>query len=292
MIGVPVSKAIPDQGFSELIESIRSNPLKHHELSFEDGRVFNLQYTPINGVGAVIAIEDITHLKMLDRLKSDFIHTISHDLRSPLTAIMGYVELLERVGPLNDQQKTFVGHVQSSVNNITGLVNDLLDLGRIEAGFDLHKDSVALQTIVRHTVDNLLQQAIEKSIAITCNLGEPLPNVRGNPIRLRQVVDNLLVNAIKYTPDGGRVTVEMNNEEDHLIIKISDTGVGIPLADQAHIFEKFYRASNAPRGVPGTGLGLAIVKSILESHGGRIWLESVVGEGTTFFILLPAENPE
>ncbi len=292
LIGVPISEAITDHSFNEQIESIRGNPLKHHELSFEDGRVFNLQYTPINGVGAVIAIEDITHLKMLDRLKSDFIHTISHDLRSPLTAIMGYVELLDRVGPLNDQQKTFVNHVQNSVNNITGLVNDLLDLGRIEAGYDQHQDLVTLQTIVHHTVDNLQQQAIEKSITITCNLTEPLPNVRGNPIRLRQVVDNLLVNAIKYTTEGGQVTVDMKSEEDHLIIKISDTGVGIPLPDQAHIFEKFYRASNAPRGVQGTGLGLAIVKSIVESHGGRIWLESAVGQGTTFFILLPAEKPE
>lgn len=292
LIGLPLNRTIRDQGFNDQIESIRANPIKHHELAFEDGRVFNLQYTPIHDVGAVIAIEDITHLKMLDRLKSDFIHTISHDLRSPLTAIMGYVELLERVGPLNEQQKTFVRHVQNSVTNITALVNDLLDLGRIEAGFDQHKDIVSLETIVIHTIDNLQQQVKDKSLTLTSNVGGNIPNLRGNPIRLRQVVDNLLVNAIKYTPEGGQVVVNLHTQEDQIIFEVVDTGVGIPLADQAHIFEKFYRASNAPRGVQGTGLGLAIVKSIIESHGGRIWLESAVGQGTKFSVILPADKTE
>lgn len=292
LTGQPVLQAIINNDFAGILESISENPLKHHEIAFDDGRVFNTQYVPIPAIGAVITLEEITHLKMLDRLKSDFIHTISHDLRSPLTAIMGYVELLDRVGPLNDQQKQFVRHVQNSAQNITTLVNDLLDLGRIEAGFDTRKDEVALETIIRYTLDNLNQQIIERNQNLILEIEKDLPTLRGNPIRLRQLVDNLLVNAVKYTPVNGSLTVKLFTENEQIIFEVIDTGVGIPATDQPHIFEKFYRASNAPKNTPGTGLGLAIVKSIVENHDGRIWLESVVGKGSKFVVVLPASQTE
>jgi two-component system NtrC family sensor kinase len=287
LTGMPVLEAILNNDFSALLESITENPLKFHEISFEDGRVFNAQYVPIPTIGSVITLQDITHLKMLDRLKSDFIHTISHDLRSPLTAVMGYVELLDRVGPLNDQQKQFVKHIQNSAQNITALVNDLLDLGRIEAGFDTRKDEVSLETILRFTLDNLGHQIQDKQQDMQVNIAENLPILRGNPIRLRQLMDNLLVNAVKYTPVGGKILVNLRAEADQIIFEVTDTGVGIPSPDQVHIFEKFYRASNAPKGTPGTGLGLAIVKSIVDNHEGRIWVESVVDKGTKFSVVLP-----
>jgi signal transduction histidine kinase len=121
------------------------------------------------------------------------------------------------------------------------------------------------------------------------NLGieEKLPALRGNPIRLRQLVDNLLVNAVKYTPDGGTLTVNLFRQGEQVILEVIDTGLGIPPTDQPHIFEKFYRASNTPKNTPGTGLGLAIVKSIVENHDGRIWLESFVGKGSKFVVVLP-----
>lgn len=287
--GKPVLEVITNNDFTVLLNSIQQqNPLKTNEVTFEDGRVFNYQYTPIPEIGSVITLEDISHLKMLDRLKSDFIHTISHDLRSPLTAIMGYIELLDRVGSLNDQQKQFVRHVQASAQNITALVNDLLDLGRIEAGFDTRKDDVALEQILQFTVDNLGRQIADKKLDFTIHVEPNLPIIRGNPIRIRQMVDNLLVNAVKYTPDGGKVSVTLRREDSQVIFEVADTGVGIPPADQPHIFEKFYRASNAPKGTPGTGLGLAIVRSIVENHQGRIWVESKVGQGTKFVVVLPA----
>jgi two-component system NtrC family sensor kinase len=282
-----VLEAISHNDFAGLLGSITDNPLRFHEIAFEDGRVFNAQYTPINAIGSVITLEDITHLKMLDRLKSDFIHTISHDLRSPLTAIMGYVELLDRVGPLNQQQREFVQHVQNSAQNITALINDLLDLGRIEAGFDTRKDEVSMGTILRFTLDNLSRQIEDKHQDLQLNISPDLPVLRGNPIRLRQMMDNLLVNAIKYTPSSGQIKVDLRSEAEQIIFQVTDTGIGIPQADQLHIFEKFYRADNAPKGTPGTGLGLAIVKSIVENHGGRIWVESVVGAGSKFVVVLP-----
>jgi two-component system NtrC family sensor kinase len=292
LLGQPVVDAISHNEFAGMLASITENPLKHHEIAFDDGRVFSAQYVPIPEIGSVITFEEITHLKMLDRLKSDFIHTISHDLRSPLTAIMGYVELLDRVGPLNDQQKQFVRHVQNSAQNITSLVNDLLDLGRIEAGFDTRKDEVAFSAIVGYTLDNLSQQILEKNQNVNLSIEEKLPALRGNPIRLRQLVDNLLVNAVKYTPSGGTLTINLFHENGQVIFEVIDTGVGIPSTDQPHIFEKFYRASNTPKNAPGTGLGLAIVKSIVENHNGRIWLDSAVGKGSKFVVVLPAYQSE
>lgn len=287
LAGMPVLEAIQHHDFAGLLESISDNPLKFYEIAFEDGRVYSAQYTPIPEIGAVITLADVTHLKMLDRLKNDFIHTISHDLRSPLTSIMGYVELLDRVGPLNDQQKQFVRHVQNSIQSITALVNDLLDLGRIEAGFDTRKDEVALETVLRYTLDNLGRQIEDKKQDLQLHIDEGLPVIRGNPIRLRQMTDNLLVNAIKYTAEKGTITVNLHLEDSQVIFEVADTGVGIPPTDQPHIFEKFYRASNAPKGTPGTGLGLAIVKSIVDNHLGRIWVESTVGKGTKFTVVLP-----
>jgi two-component system NtrC family sensor kinase len=274
-----------------LIESVRENPLKFHEIKFEDGRVFYAHYAPIGGVGMAITLQEITHLKMLDRLKSDFIHTVSHDLRSPLTSIMGYVELLERVGPLNNQQRDFIRRVQSSAKDITYLVNELLDLGRVEAGFDTHMDRVQLEDILRYTLENVSKQAADKSISLVNQVNGDITPVLGNPIRLRQVVDNLVSNALKYTPSGGTVTTRLYLEDQQVVFSVHDTGVGIPVADQPHIFEKFFRASNAAKNAQGAGLGLAIVKSIVDTHDGRIWVESAPGEGTTFYVVLPAYKP-
>jgi two-component system, OmpR family, phosphate regulon sensor histidine kinase PhoR len=292
LTGKPVTKIIDNTEFFEILHSISENPFKHYEMTFDDGRVFRVQYAPIPEIGSVVTFEEITHLKMIDRLKSDFIHTISHDLRSPLTAIMGYVELLGRVGPLNEQQKQFVGHVQNSAQNITALINDLLDLGRIEAGFDTHKDEVAFDKVIQFTLDNVNQQVLEKGQVLNVSIEENLPVLRGNPLRLRQLADNLIVNAVKYTPRGGSLTVNLSHEADQVIFEVIDNGLGIPPADQPHIFEKFYRASNTPKNAPGSGLGLAIVKSIVESHDGRIWLESAVGQGSKFVVVLPIYKQE
>jgi two-component system, OmpR family, phosphate regulon sensor histidine kinase PhoR len=234
-----------------------------------------------------ITMQDITYLKQVDRLKNEFVNTVSHDLRSPLTAVLGYVDLLERVGPLNDQQKGFIRRVQVSVESITSLVNDLLELGRIEAGFDNQNELVPLEGMLRYSLETMGGQVAEKRLNMHFNLPADLSPMRGNPIRLRQMLDNLVGNAIKYTPDGGDITTEMEVQSEQIILRITDTGPGIPPADQPHIFEKFYRAGNVPKGVGGSGLGLAIVKSIVDSHKGRIWVESSLGRGSTFTVVLP-----
>jgi len=285
--GKPVTGILPHPDLKALLQKGANNPVPHHEIAFDDGRVLNAQYTPIPSVGIAITMQDITYLKQVDRLKNEFVNTVSHDLRSPLTAILGYVDLLERVGPINDQQREFIRRVQVSVENITSLVNDLLELGRIEAGFDSQNETVPLEGILRYSIETFSGQISEKRLDMHLELPTEIPSIHGNPIRLRQMLDNLLGNAIKYTPEGGAITVEMEVQGEQLILRISDNGPGVPPADQPHIFEKFYRASNVPKGVGGSGLGLAIVKSIVDSHQGRIWVESLLGKGSTFTVVLP-----
>jgi two-component system NtrC family sensor kinase len=263
---------------------------KREEVELEDGRVFNAQRTPIEGIGQAIVMQDITHLKELDRIKSEFVTTVSHDLRSPLTAILGYIELIERSGGLNEQQGEFIRRVQLSVSQITDLVSNLLDLGRIEAGLDEAKENTPIVVLARYALESMRTAAENKGLILRSDLPEELPMVLGAPIRLRQMIGNLLDNAIKYTPPGGFVAIEGEAEADQVILRVIDTGPGIPTADQPYLFDKFYRATNAPEDPPGTGLGLSIVKSIVDNHDGRIWVESTLGEGTTFTVVLPTAD--
>jgi two-component system NtrC family sensor kinase len=243
--------------------------------------------SPIPQVGIVFTMSDITNLKKLDRIKTDFVHTVAHDLRSPLTAILGYVELIERAGTINDLQKDFIRRVQVSVHNITSLVDDLLDLGRIESGFDSRKEALLLDQIIQYSVDSFKKRIGEKNHQLQINLPTPYPPLFGNPVQMRQMVDHLLENAIKYTPNGGTITISSVVEKNQIILRFGDSGIGVPALDLPYIFDKFYRASNAGNEVTGTGLGLAIVKSIVENHSGRIWIDSTPGKGTTFTIVLP-----
>jgi two-component system NtrC family sensor kinase len=252
--------------------------------------VFNAQYTPIPQIGGAVTMQDISYLKELDRLKSDFIHTVSHDLRSPLTSILGYTELVERTGPLNPNQQEFLHRLQGSIQHITTLINDLLDLGRLEAGFDTRRELVHLENVLKYSLDIFETQVKKKNIKLIVDVAEDLKPLRANPIRIRQMLDNLLGNAIKYTLPEGSVHVSMSMQGDQIILKVEDTGQGIPPEEQGRVFEKFYRATNTIEGVEGSGLGLAIVKSIVDSHQGRVWVESTVGKGSSFTVLLPAQD--
>jgi two-component system NtrC family sensor kinase len=270
-----------------LIQSESSIPMRE-EIELDDGRYFNAVRTLIEGVGQAIVMHDISHLRELDRIKSEFVTTVSHDLRSPLTAILGYVDLIERSGQINEKQTEYIQRVHLSVDHITNLVNDLLDLGRIEAGLDDAKEPTPIDVLARYVLDSMRAAAESKGIKLKSELPEELPLIVGDPIRLRQMLGNLLENAIKYTPSKGEVLIEAHTENDQVILRVSDNGFGIPTADQSYLFDKFFRASNVPDDLPGTGLGLSIVKSIVENHQGRVWVDSAVGEGTTFTIVFPA----
>ncbi|WP_299024076.1 ATP-binding protein [uncultured Thermanaerothrix sp.] len=286
-IGKPARQVIAYPELVELLELSTRSLSSRLEFTVEDGRVFDVQRTPIPDVGTAVTLHDITQLKKIDRIKSEFVSTVSHDLRSPLTAILGYVELIERAGPVNELQQEFIRRVQASVQNITHLVDDLVNLGRIEAGFDTRKESFSLNHVLDHAIENFKKALERKGHRLVKELPEDLPLFLGNPVQIRQMFEHLLDNAIKYTPPGGQITIRGQMEQEQIILQFRDTGIGIPMSDLPFVFDKFYRASNASIEVSGSGLGLAIVKSIVEGHQGRIWVESTLGQGTTFTIVLP-----
>lgn len=257
------------------------------QVEVEDGRIFSAELTRIEGVGYVLMMQDITQLKELDRIKSEFVFTVSHDLRTPLTTIQGYVSLLDRVGPLNEQQQEFVERIRTSIVDITSLISELLDLGRIEAGYDLEMEPLHLEAVIDHVVEEFRPVAAEKNQELRWT-PRTLPLVHGDRQRLRQVVENLLNNALKYTQEGGRIAVEATEGKDHVVVHVADNGIGIPAADQPYIFERFYRVeSTQTQDFKGTGLGLTIVRSVVEKHGGRVWVESRPGVGSVFTFVLP-----
>jgi two-component system NtrC family sensor kinase len=280
---------IPNPDLNALIARSKNEPLKYHEINFDDGRVFNAQYTPIPTIGAAVTMQDISYLKEIDRLKSDFIHTVSHDLRSPLTAVLGYTELIERTGALNENQQEFLRRLQGSVQHITELINDLLDLGRLESGFDARREIVRLEDVLKYSLDMFDAQVRKKLINLSVNIGAEIQPLRANPIRIRQMIDNLIGNAVKYTPNEGSIQVDLFMQDNQVIFKVEDTGPGIPTEEHSRVFDKFFRATNAPDSVQGSGLGLAIVKSIVDSHQGRVWVESTLGKGSAFTVILPQE---
>jgi two-component system NtrC family sensor kinase len=286
-IGRSVVEAIDDPKLLSLIREPGIS-VRREEIEVSDGRIFNAVKSPIRGVGQAVVMHDISHLKELDRIKSEFVTTVSHDLRSPLTAILGYVELIERAGPTTSQQDEFINRVKLSVEQITNLVSDLLDLGRIEAGLDSTHEETPISVLARYAVESMRVSAEAKGLSIELEVEDDLPMVNGDPIRLRQMIGNLLENAVKYTPSGGQVSLEANSEDSQIILRVLDDGPGIPPSDQPYLFDKFYRASNIPADVPGTGLGLSIVKSIVDHHNGRIWVDSQMGKGTVFTVVLPA----
>jgi signal transduction histidine kinase len=263
------------------------------EFNTPDGRIFSAHVSPISKVGAAITLHDVSTLKKLDRIKSDVVSTVSHELRSPLTAILGYVELVEHSGPISDRQRDFLRQVHVQVAQITRMIDDLLHLDQIEAGFDANKELVSIGQLVQDSLDGFTRQLAEKKLAVHCNLPDQAPLLLACPVQMRQMLENMLDNAIKFTASGGEINIRARVEQDQLILELQDSGAGISALDLPYIFDRYYRGSQAISLTSGAGLGLAMVKSIVEAHQGRIWVDSRPGKGTTFTVLLPlAENKQ
>jgi two-component system NtrC family sensor kinase len=259
------------------------------EVTLNDGRTMSVDVTPIADVGHVAVMQDITHLKELERMKSEFVATVSHDLRSPLSSVLSLLAVLPKAGPLTSKQEEFIASARQHLTHLLQLTDELLDLGRLEAGVDLTMGPCDLGEIVQQSVEGLQVQARNKKQDLSLSIAPGLPLVQGNSLRLSQVVNNLVGNAIKYTPSGGSIAVRLEEVAGELLLQVQDNGIGIAPADQPYIFDKFYQAKDKrSRDVSGVGLGLAIAKSAVEKHGGRIWVESELGRGTTFYVALPA----
>jgi len=288
-VGKPFLEVLQHAQLLELFhQAIEEPDSPQGEIVLPGGRVMNAQITSAPQLGRVVVMQDITKLKELDRIKTEFVQTVSHDLRTPLTTIQGYVMLLDRAGSLNEMQRAFVRKALDSLADITDLITDLLDLGRIEAEYEMPMQDLQLQQVLKEVQTRHQNQARELNINLEVVTPEAPLQVRGNPYRLQQALGKVVDNAIKYNRPNGEVKVDTEDTGEHVIVRIKDNGFGIPLADQAHIFERFYRVIlPETESIRGTGLGLAIVKSIIERHRGRIWVESTVGEGSCFTLLFP-----
>lgn len=246
--------------------------------------------------GAVILLHDITDFVELDRMKSDFISIVSHELKTPLTSIKGFARLLaaERVGPINDKQRHYLDIVQSQAESLTDLINDLLDLSKIEAGIiEVRQEAVDLAEVIAGVVQQLGNMAAEKEISVQVEVPDGLPPVSGDPGRLAQVFMNLIHNAIKFTSPGGSVRVKAGKMGDACMVKVADSGIGISQQDLPKVFDKFYQVdSSSTRQQSGTGLGLSITRRLVLAHGGEIWVNSVKGKGTTFSLTLPFHDAD
>jgi signal transduction histidine kinase len=284
------------EAYRAAIDHMREHPDEDAMYEFEladTGRVLQRFTRPINDAegkqtGRIVVLRDMTSERELQRMKDAFVAAVTHELRTPLTSIAGYLELLLEDERVDNEQRGFLEIVERNSKRLLSLVNDLLFVARVDsAALELNLGVVNIGTLLEDAVGSARPAAEARRLALELST-ETFPSCIADGPKLVQLVDNLVSNAVKFTPPGGYVTVTGTLHGERAVIAVSDTGVGIPDADKAHLFERFFRASTAiGAAVPGTGLGLAITKAIAEAHGGTICTEEAPGGGTTFRVELP-----
>lgn len=246
--------------------------------------------------GIVAILRDITAQREMDRMRANLLTVVSHELKTPLHSISGFVDiiLMGKTGALNELQRDFLSTVKQQSTQLQTMINDVLDFSRLEYGqFRITTEPMLLEDIVRNVLRKFELIAQEQQVSLVNQIAAELPPFKADPARLEQVLTNLVDNAIKFTPKGGQVTLGAADHGAEIELWVSDTGVGIPPAEQARIFERFYQvASDLGVKRRGAGLGLSICKHIVELHGGRIWVESETGRGSVFRVVLPKQMSE
>jgi signal transduction histidine kinase len=221
-------------------------------------------------------------------IKSEFVTTASHELRSPLTLVHGYAKLLRLTGNLNEQQDAYITNIISGIEEMKVLVLNLLDLGRLESGQLLQINRTSASTLAKRVYEDMLPFAKQKNIHLTLSVPDTPVEFDADQIFLGQALKNLIENAIKFTKMGGDVSLAVRKKEDRVLFIVKDNGMGIAPLDQRNLFQKFTRAGSSFGGqTQGSGLGLAIVKSITERHGGKVWFKSQLATGSTFYLEIP-----
>ena len=261
------------------------------EIRVED-RVLALTARPLVRGGAVIALFDLTPIRRLEAVRRDFVANVSHELKTPLTVIGGFAETLADDELPPDQRRRFAETIQAHAQRMQRIVDDLLDISRIESGgWRPNPSPLDVASAAREVVSALHEVASAKGITVEIAVHESARTIDADPTAMRQILSNLVENAIRYTPEGGTVTVFTEPDAEGMRIGVRDTGVGIAPEHLPRIFERFYRVDpSRARGAGGTGLGLAIVRHLVEAHGGRVRAESAVGRGTTVVASLPSRD--
>lgn len=286
------TEVISDAGVQRLFrDAAENNESTNGELELPNGKFYFSYISRHSGIGYIIVMQDITHYKETDKLKTELIATVSHDLKQPLSVMRGYLDLLRMIHKFDDDRsKRYIENLEYAFGNMRQLIDDLLDIAYIESGLQLDIEDVDVRHIIKRCVTLYQQKALDKSLDLQVNLPESTPTVRGDEQRLQQIFNNLITNAIKYTPPNGEVRIFAEVRQDTVRFNVSDDGMGIGPEDQAQIFERFYRVRRPETdSIEGTGLGLAIVKSLIEAHRGKIDLQSELGVGSTFRVTLPTQ---
>ncbi len=285
---------------SDLLAVIKRVLANHEEISGEivvgtvRPRSFAVTASPVRAegpTGAVLVLHEISELRRLERVRQDFVANISHEFRTPLTAIQGFAETLLG-GALDDtaNRRRFVEIIRNHAIRLARLTEDLLELSRIEAGqMELEFRPVRVEYLIESCLETARLKAAQRDLIVEVSIPDGLPPIRGDANRLQEVLQNLLDNAVQYTPERGRIEVSASQVAGAVVLTVADTGIGIPQAEQGRIFERFYRVDAArSREAGGTGLGLSIARHIVDAHGGKLWVESAVGEGSRFHFSVPA----
>lgn len=242
-------------------------------------------------IGAIEVFRDITQEKEIDKIKSEFVFLASHQLRTPLSTVNWYVEALLSgdAGKLNEDQKTYLKEIDEGTKNMGEIVKDLLNVSRLDLGtLTIEPVSINLSRLIKSILEEVHPIAEDKELQIQNKVSTNFSGVISDEKMLRMLVQNLITNAVKYTPDNGNINIDAIKQDDNFILTVADTGMGIPKESQPKIFTKLFRADNVlETEINGTGLGLYMVKTIVEKFGGKIWFESEINKGTKFFVSLP-----
>ncbi len=301
-IGETVLSTLKDDAFDEIISAVlRTGAAQEREISRNGGRParhFAVSAMPLReakgNTGVVMILRDVTRLRQLEDVRKEFVANVSHELRTPLSIFQGYTEtLIDNPGLPPEDTQPMLEIMRKHSRRLNALVEDLLILARLESRDEkLHLAPLDVAKFLRESVTDWSMRSAEKKIALTADIAPGVPLISADAFRLEQVMGNLIENAIKYTNDGGSVTVRATTSDDGVEIRVEDTGLGIPAPDVPRIFERFYRADKGrSREHGGTGLGLSIVKHIVLAHGGNVFAESEVGRGTNIVLRLPKKPP-
>lgn len=291
--GRSIEQVITHPDLLEMLQSTEERISKEIVLSGE--RIYSATTSTVlakgQQVGRICVLRDVTHFQELNQAKTDFVHTVAHYLRLPLDQIHGYASMIDVSGQLNATQKERLSLIKTATKGMSRLVNNLLDLGRIEAGINLKLECVSSKDLVETIINALQLQASQKQIQLTMDAPPTMPIVEMDRALIQQALTNLVENAINYTDAGGRVQVVVNPSPKRVIFEVRDTGVGISPMDLPSLFEKFNRITRrGEKPEIGSGLGLPIVKSIAKRHKGDVWVESQLGRGSTFYLALPYQQ--
>lgn len=300
--GEPLSEVVNDAELMQIVE----NPPEDNNRSPEWTRgeetflpLLSVIHTPAGlPDGWVLALRDVSRFKRLNRNQQEFLRIVSHDLRSPLTAMQGFADMIYMgmVGDVTDRQTHFLDKILSGIDQMTGIVDNIQDAGRFdpETGFyEMQRNPVDLGEIARKIVQNHIIPAEKQELTLELNIDDSVPIINGDENMLTRAITNLVDNAIKYTPNGGKVEVNIERNGDYVRVSVKDDGYGISEEDQKRLFQRHVRlARKEHKKIKGTGLGLFIVRSVAQRHGGNAMVDSVLGEGTTFTIVIPLNGAD